>query len=149
MSADVYYFDPPKTVQDHARRLAAHLTIIGMSRLDFFGRWDCFDELRWTAEGFLEELFSIWHSNTPESLQMVINGEMPLEHVSDWEKSQIIDFDDTEWGCMKCGNEWCAWQRPNGLCECGGSLYLGWSDPCPEPPPTLQSPLFLTERRVA
>lgn len=91
MSAEIWYIDTPPTLQDRIRSFAAHITIVLMNKLHILARWERLDELRWWMEGWLGELFSIWFSESMEELLQFVNGDVPLEHISEWVKSQIID----------------------------------------------------------
>lgn len=157
--SDVYYIETPETWQDHLRSYAANLMCRWMSRLDFFGRWEALDELRWWMEGELSTLFGFWHEGSQDALLMAVNGEIPLCGIGAWERSQIIDFDDVECSCIECHCTYCTWQAKDDCCpDCGGNLYLGedWSDVpvyhewnLPERMPLPQPVLLLTERRAA
>lgn len=152
MSADVYYYEVPRTWADDVREHAATLAIRCMRFTDWLAKWEWLDALRWWIEGVLESLFSAWFEGSPEELEMVINGEIPLHGVCDRLRSRIVGFDDTEWQCLHCCGVCCAWEAVNDHCpDCGenGSLYLGRSFPDPEPESEQQERLLLTERRAA
>ncbi len=158
MSATLYY-EPVKSFQDYVRSFAARQTITWTSWLHLLARFDALDELRWWIEDQFGALFNFWHSDTPDSLEMVLGGEMFLEYVSDWEKAHFVDFDHTLWRCFNCGDEICAWQAYNGRCPCcgknGGLSYTGETfdgeEEETESKPQkwrFNSPILLTERRA-
>jgi len=151
---DIYYIEQPVTVYDRIRSMAADLMLQCMRGLELFSRWEAFDTLRWWAEGHLHSLFAIWWQDTPDSLQMAANGEIPLHAISPWERSQILGFDDIQCCCIDCHTLSMVWEAENDFCPyCEGSLFLGedWSHIpvrrywTPEP----SKPLLLTERRAA
>lgn len=148
--SDLYYYELPRTWTDDARERAAALAIRCMRFTDFLARWEWLDDLRWWMEGILESLFDAWFAQSPEALEMVINGQIPMHGVDDWARSQIVDFDDTEWQCTDCRGVCCAWEAVNDRCpDCDGSLYLGRVYSEPEPVSFQSSPMLLTERRAA
>lgn len=157
--SDIYFIDTPPTVHDRIRSAACSFACRMMNRLDHLARWPLLDELRWWIEGQLHELFGIWWEATPDSLAMAVRGEIPLCGIGQWERAQIIDFDDVECCCIECHTVWCTWQAKDDCCaDCGGNLYLGedWSDiPTAHDEEedqgcwSFQPTLLLTERRAA
>lgn len=157
--SDIYYIDTPATVQDRIRSFASDLAITCINKLDVLARWEFLDELRWWMEDILGDLFSVWFSESREQLFQFVNGEMPLEHIDEWVKSQIIGYDETDCSCIGCGGLfWTCDADETGCCpDCGEDLYLGdqWKDwkqnreleglPSLAPQPLL----LLTERRAA
>lgn len=51
MSADLYYYEVPRTWADAVRERAASLAIRCMRFTDFLATWEWLDDLRWWIEG--------------------------------------------------------------------------------------------------
>ena len=123
---------PAETWQNRVRAIAADLVISAECHAyRLLSLFTLFDELRWWIEGHLTgDLFGEWHHDSADELQMVINGEIPLEHLPDHLKRRIRPFGATLWECHRCQQSFHPMFTNNGRCpDCDNSgLYMTFPD---------------------
>lgn len=112
----IWYYEPETTWHDTVRKHAAALCITALCSLEKLYPYRYLDRIRWAVEEVFEELFGAWHEQSPEALDLALQGGIPLQGIDQWTRDHIVDFDDVECACHKCDYVFPAGDSISDLC---------------------------------